>query len=178
MYISSNRIGGEMKTRARQRSGPIKNALHLLLIAVAGLMPADRARAQTFTTLHDFTALSDAPTLTEPVRRPAWCWRGRHPVWGDALWRQFRRRHGVQSGHLAATGHHPFRNQRGVDVAGQCRRVHPGICDQSKFADILEHRFHGPGRHQRTEHRDQCRRRHTNVFPFESVMIIAKVLLP
>jgi len=122
-----------MKTRARQRSGPIKNALHLLLIAVAGLMPADRARAQTFTTLHDFTALSDAPTLTEPVRRPAWCWRGRHPVWGDALWRQFRRRHGVQSGHLAATGHHPFRNQRGVDVAGQCRRVHPGITDESRW---------------------------------------------
>jgi hypothetical protein len=52
-----------MKTRARQRSGPIKNALHLLLIAVAGLMPADRARAQTFTTLHDFTALSDATNI-------------------------------------------------------------------------------------------------------------------
>ena len=48
-----------MKTSWRHWSGPINIAIRLLPIVVAGLMLADRARAQTFTPLHDFTALSD-----------------------------------------------------------------------------------------------------------------------
>src|SRR5208282_3904054 len=55
-----------MKTILKQLSGRIKsvvtmesrvkNPLLLLLIASLGLMPAGRATAQTFTTLHGFTA--------------------------------------------------------------------------------------------------------------------------
>ncbi len=72
------------------------------LIAVLNLMPAGRVTAQTFTTLHSFTAGSGSyPTITNSDGANPYAGLILHgnPVWHGESRRQFGQWHGVRRQH-------------------------------------------------------------------------------